>query len=453
MAVFSVFLRLYFRKSFQHAKQHIVTMLKIVQKFGLISVVAAAICISLHSCGKKEPVVETDETVPVENLIPRKDITLTRTEADYVKANNSFALELFKKASSSEGGKSMLLSPLSVTFALGMVNNGAVGQTKYEIDKTLGFGEDTGSMNEFCSKMLSESAKVDPSTTIEIANASVVNSMYSKLKDRFTEAVEDNYEANVCYKDFSKDDVKGLINNWCSEKTHGMIPELLKDQVTILEYAHFLNATYFKGIWSSQFKKSDSKKEKFYLEDGSKRETNMMHQKARFNYGYLPNIGPALCLPYGNQAFRMVIILPDEGKKLEDVKQALDLNHWETMISNMYGVEVDVKLPSFESEYNTDLVDVLREMGIEKAFSGKDADFSEMTESPVYISKVIHKAKIKVDEQGSEAAAVTDVVMGYTSPGPGSTVQFQFHADRPFIYAITEVSTGAIFFIGQYTGK
>ena len=125
------------------------------------------------------------------------------------------------------------------------------------------------------------------------------------------------------------------------------------------------------------------------------------------------------------------------------------------MISNMSGVEVDVKLPSFESEYNTDLVDVLRGMGIEKAFSSLEADFSEMTESPVYISKVIHKAKIKVDEQGSEAAAVTDVVMGYTGMGPGGPVDFtaEFHADRPFIYAITEVSTGAIFFIGQYTGK
>ena len=180
----------------------------------------------------------------------------------------------------------------------------------------------------------------------------------------------------------------------------------------------------------------------------------MMHQKARFNSGYFPNIGPALCLPYGNQAFRMVIILPEEGKMLEEAKRSLDLNHWETMISNMSGVEVDVKLPSFESEFETDLQDILIGMGIEKAFSSLEADFSEMTETQVSISKVIHKAKIKVDEQGSEAAEVTDVVMAY-SMGPGGPVDYtvDFHADRPFIYAITEVSTGAIFFIGQYTGK
>ena len=175
-------------------------------------ILSIAMVMALASCNVLDIFQGSDNTVPVEELIPREDITLTRTEAEYVKANNSFALELFKKASSSEDGKSMLLSPLSVTFALGMVNNGAVGQTKEEIVKTLGFGEDTGSMNEFCSKMLSESGKVDPSTTIEIANAAVVNSMFSKLKDSFKGTVEKNYEANICYKDFSKDDVKSLIN-------------------------------------------------------------------------------------------------------------------------------------------------------------------------------------------------------------------------------------------------
>ena len=182
-----------------------------------------------------------DDTVPADELIPRKDITLTRAETEYVQANNTFALELFKNASATEKGKSMLLSPLSVTFAFGMVNNGAVGTTKEEINKTLGFGQDTGSMNEFCSKMLKESAKVDPSTIIEIANAAVVNSGGgAKLKDSFSKAVETYYDALVYYKDFSKEDVKGFINKWCGEKTHGMIPELLKEPVKPNEFAHFL---------------------------------------------------------------------------------------------------------------------------------------------------------------------------------------------------------------------
>ena len=223
-----------------------------------------------------------DDTVPADELIPRKDITLTRAETEYVQANNTFALELFKNASATEKGKSMLLSPLSVTFAFGMVNNGAVGTTKEEINKTLGFGQDTGSMNEFCSKMLKASETIDPSTIVEIANAAVVNTdQGAKLKDSFVKAVEDHYAALVYNKDFSKDDVKTFINKWCADKTKGMIPELLKEQVKPEEFAHFLNATYFKGIWSNQFKKSDTKKGDFKLDDGSKMSVNMMWQKAR----------------------------------------------------------------------------------------------------------------------------------------------------------------------------
>ena len=413
-------------------------------------ILAISASLALVSCAKSSL---EDDTVSTDELIPREDITLTRAETEYVHANNSFALELFKNASGEEKGKSMLLSPLSITFAFGMVNNGAVGTTKDEINATLGFGEDTGSMNEFCSKMLKASETIDPSTIVEIANAAVVNTdQGAKLKDSFVKAVEDHYAALVYNKDFSKDDVKTFINKWCADKTKGMIPELLKEQVKPEEFAHFLNATYFKGIWSNQFKKSDTKKGDFKLDDGSKMSVNMMWQKARFNYNSFEGIGSALCLPYGNQAFRMLVFLPETGKTLEDLKSSLDQKTWDAFVSRMYGVEVDVKLPSFESEYSIDnMAEILDKMGIHQAFL-PSADFSEMTSIPVHISKVIHKAKIKVDEQGSEAAAVTSVVMQKNSVSePPKMVEF--HADRPFIYAITEVSTGAIFFIGQYTGK
>lgn len=419
-----------------------------IRRFLLLSLLALG---ALASCGKAS---SEDDAFPEGELIPREDILLTRAEAEYVQANNTFALELFKNASALEKGKSMLLSPLSVTFAFGMVNNGAVGTTRDEINKTLGFGEDIGAMNEFCSKMLRESAKVDPSTTIEIANAAVVNSGWGgKLKDSFAKTVETCYDALVYYKDFSKEDVKGFINKWCGEKTHGMIPELLKEPVKSSDFAHFLNATYFKGIWSSQFKKSDSKKEMFTLEDGSKVSVNMMWQKGTFNYGQIPGAGSVLCLPYGNQAFRMLVILPESKRTIGEVKSSLDISAWNSVVSNMSSAEVDVKLPSFESEYSIDnMAEILDKMGIHQAFL-PTADFSEMTLEPVHVDKVIHKAKIKVDEQGSEAAAVTDVtIRKNTAVLPPSGV-VEFHADRPFLYAITEVSTGAIFFIGQYTGQ
>ncbi len=384
-------------------------------------------------------------------LKERKDFVLTRSQMEMVKANNVFALELFSRTAKAAEGQSFLISPLSVTYALGMVDNGAKGKTLDEINSVLGYKESTvEGLNSFCQTMLAQSAQVDPSTTIEIANTAVVNKKIPLLPG-FTEAVESNYEAVVTYKDFAKEDVKGFINSWCDKKTHGMIPVLLDDPVSPSTYAHFLNAIYFKGIWSSQFKKADTSKEKFVSEDGSTLKVDMMHQKASFavsvGKGYT-----SVILPYGNKAYRMTVLLPAESSSVADVMK--DLASESLDPKNFYDAEeVDLKLPAFESEFKIDFSDILCDMGMPTAFSPM-ADFSAMTTAPVCISQVLHKAKIKVDETGSEAAAVTDVTMKETSVGPGNGPKvFTFHADHPFIYAITEVSTGAIFFIGQYTGK
>ena len=147
----------------------------------------------------------------------------------------------------------------------------------------------------------------------------------------------------------------------------------------------------------------------------------------------------------------MTLLLPEEGKTLADVAEALVKRENNFCYSTgMYPFQVDVKIPSFETEYSASLKDILPEMGIRQAF-GSGADFSALSStSGLYIGDVLHKAKIKVDEEGSEAAAVTDIVM-FNSAGPSQV--FEFHADRPFLYMITEISTGAIYFIGQYTGK
>ena len=402
------------------------------------------------SCQETDP----DDTTPADELIERKDISLTRSQLDFVKANNGFALEFFKRASDKEGGKGMLVSPLSITYALGMVDNGAKGNTQKEINKVLGYeGDGIDELNSFCKTMLEQGAAVDPSTIMEIANMAVINKGYIPLKDDFTNKVQTNFEANVLYKDFAKEDIMTLINKWCDEKTHGMIKSILDQPVSSREYAHFLNATYFKGIWSSQFKKSDTQKEKFKAYDGNSITVNMMHQKSKFNYGEIDNLCSAVCLPYGNKAYRMILILPEDGKTLEDLKKSLTSESWE-QLNRMREYEVDVKMPSFETEFGTESIKpTLLEMGITSAFDYSLADFSGMTDQPVYVSDVLHKAKIKVDEQGSEAAAVTDVTMKTNSASPTAPRVIEFHADRPFLYAITEISTGAIFFIGQYTGK
>lgn len=400
--------------------------------------------IGLASCQKEEA------TTPEEDLVPRKDFVLTKAQEAFIQANNGFALELFRRVSQSEEGRSLLLSPLSVTIDFGMVSNGAVGTTQQEIYETLGFKEDSvEGLNAFCRTMTEQSAAVDPSTTLEIANAALVNSVFPGLKDSFTKTIQSVYDAEVIYKDFGKEDIKGLVNDWCEEKTHGMIPELLTAPVNASEYAHFLNAVYFKGIWSSKFKKNDTKKESFTREDGSETSVKMMHQKDQFNYGGIDGLCSAVSLPYGNQAYRMTLLLPAEGKTLGALVEALDAEAWQKL--RMFGTEVDVRIPAFETEYAVSLREILPQMGIKQAFGmGGAADFSAMSSTPdLFIGDVIHKAKIKVDEEGSEAAAVTDIIM--TNGASGATCAF--HADRPFLYVITEISSGAIYFIGQFTGK
>lgn len=399
---------------------------------------------------------EKSLTVPVDQLIERKDFVLTRADREIIQANNAFAFNLFRKVTAKTGEKSTMISPLSVTIGLGMVNNGAAGETQNEINRVLGY--EPGSMedlNAFCQSMLAQSAGVDPSTTIDLANAAVVNRTLIPLKDSFSKTIQEVYDAEVIYKEFGRDDVMGLINKWCSEKTRGQIPFLLQEQPKSSEYAHFLNAVYFKGIWSSKFKKSDTKRTVFKLEDGSETTVSMMWQRGKFNYGVMDNICEALCLPYGNQAYRMIILLPREDKTIGYVKNVLTSTKWSKLLEGMEGLEVDVKFPVFETTTNMRLQDVLFEMGIRQAFHG--GDFHEMTDQPeVYINDVLHKAVIKVDETGSEAAAVTDVVYFVGAPLGGASFEppvIEFHCDKPFLYAITEVSSGAIYFLGQYTGK
>ena len=302
--------------------------------------------------------------------------------------------------------------------------------------------------------MMSSAKEVDPTVTLEFANTAVINSAKGNIKDEFKKVIEDNYSAEVCNKDFGKDDVMGYINNWCKNNTHGIIPELLSEKPSTIEFAHFLNAIYFKGIWSSQFKRGDSKSEEIRDINGNKHKVNMMHQEGHFNYAAVPGVGAALSLPFGNQAYSMLFIIPENGK-ITDLHKALSIEAWEKVTSMLHDENVDVKIPSFESSFNVDLVNSLRQLGIVDAFDPVVAHFDLMCDKDIYIDKVLHKASICVDEQGSEAAAITDVVMAYCYMGPNGIDDslIEFHANQPFIYAITEVSTGAIFIIGQYTGK
>ena len=368
-----------------------------------------------------------------------KEIELAEGEQELINSNNDFAFNLFRKA---RGDKSKILSPLSITFALGMLNNGADGQTLQEINQTLGFGEaGADAINAFCQKMLKESNTLDEKTKALIANTIFMNEgMGYHLQEGFMDKVNTYYDAQPQNRDFNDGETMDVINQWASDHTMGMIPEVLKeDSFNPDAVSYLLNALYFKGIWSSPFKKEATQDEPF----GGGDEVPMMHN---FREGLLyaeNDLYQAVRLPYGNGAYRMDVFLPREDKTVGEVLETLSGDNWQPEYEN---TDVDLKLPRFETDTNQDLVGVMASLGMPKAFS-IEAEFPYFCNGNPYIGKMFQVAKIKLDEEGTEAAAVTVIEMTESIPQ-----RADFHANRPFLYIISEQSTGAIFFIGQYTG-
>ena len=368
-----------------------------------------------------------------------REIELTDGERQLIANNNDFAFNLFRKA---RGNESIVLSPLSITYALGMLNNGADGQTLQEINQTLGFGEaGADAINAFCQKMLIEASTLDDKTKALIANTIFVNEgLGYRLQDDFVKKVNDYYNAQPQSRDFNDGETMDVINQWANDHTEGMIPEVLnKESFKPSAVSYLLNALYFKGAWSKPFDAAETKEESF----GGGEVVPMMH-KPYTDFEYTENdIYQAVNLPYGNGAYKMSIFLPREDKTIGNVLEVLNGSNWKV---NGF-IEVDVKLPRFETDTKLNLVKIMKDLGMPTAFT-EYAEFPYFCNVPNYISNMFQVAKIKLDEEGTKAAAVTVIETGETSIPQTA----KFHATRPFLYVISEQSTGAIFFIGQYLG-
>lgn len=370
-------------------------------------------------------------------------IELSPDEQKLVQSNNDFAFRLFRRM---RGQESSLISPLSITYALGMLNNGAAGQTQQEINNTLGFGQaGAQGINAFCRKMLAEAGTLDPQTETLIANTIFVNEgLGYRLQDGFCDAAYTYYGAQPQNRDFGDGQTMDVINRWASDHTKGLIPEVLNEKTfkpTAISY--LLNALYFKGMWSTPFDAAKTKEEPF----GDGPAVPMMYNYDKFEYAQT-DLYQAVNLPYGNGAYQMTVYLPREGKTVGDVLESLDGSNWQLSQHEWVHVsEVDLKLPRFETENRIDLVQTMSDLGMTEAFTPV-ANFPYFCNVPSYIGNMFQVAKMKLDEQGTEAAAVTVIQMDATSIPSHHT----FHATRPFVYVISEQSTGTIFFIGQYTG-
>lgn len=408
--------------------------------FPLIGVCCLSIGM-LTSCSEDEPVAPNIKYNP-------GTVKLTAAQQAQVENSNEFAWKFFKEVSKGEQ-QDVFVSPLSVTYALGMLSNGAVGDTQKEILEGLEFRSGkVEDINSLCHQLMIESPKLDKSTQLSMANAVVVNKN-KPLQPDFKNVVEKQYQALVTNQDFSSPATLSFINQWASDHTQGMVPKIL-ERINPDGVSYLLNALYFKGIWYRQFDKKHTKKEAFTKADGTKSQVQMMHQKEQFLIGE-NEMYQTVVLPYGNGSYEMIVVLPREGKKLSDVLVAMNGKQWKDNLKATRFAEVDLKLPRFTSVYNRELNDVLKLLGMNAMFDPSKANLTKMSAVSSFVSMVLQKAKIEVDEEGSKAAAVT-VVETLTTAAPPSR-PIMFHANRPFMYAIAEHSTGTIFFMGTYQGK
>ncbi len=379
-------------------------------------------------------------------------LILSDAQHEMVNNNNSFAFSLYNKTM---GMNSRVVSPLSVTYLMSMLANGADGETQQQILATLGWAGEgiqqpsLQDINDYSRMLIEKTARLDKAVTVEIANYVAVNKEF-KLNSKFQKSVERDYKAGVESLNFTSPSTLKRINDWCNDRTHGMIPSII-NELDPDAVSYLMNAIYFNGTWKDKFSKEETKQEMFRGYTRDIQYVDMMHRHGEYFYadgdGY-----SAVSIPYGNGAFRMTVILPSEGSFLRDVMASMDGGKFQALQRSMEKCNVDLKIPRFTTEVDLPLNDIISALGAPLIFSPQ-ADFSQFARGDFYVSKMFQKAKIEVSEEGTKAAAVTAAIMMMSAVRPEKKRNVVFHADSPFAYIISENSTGSIYFMGQYTGK
>jgi len=362
-----------------------------------------------------------------------------------VNANNQFALELYSKLNEENAGKNIFFSPYSISVALVMTYEGARGQTAEEMQSVLHFPADPEVRRPAFARIYNQINKRGKKYKLSTANALWAQKDYPFL-DEYFNTVEKYYGGKVTNLDFVGDPENSriTINKWVEAQTNNKIKDLIpKGVIDAATRLVLTNAIYFKGTWFKQFDKKNTVERDFKISPTNSVKVQMMHlddKKAKFNYTETKDL-KILELPYSGGDLSMLILLPkDSIEQLESELTIENLNNWTARLKEE---EVSIYLPRFKFETKYFMAKTLREMGMSSAFG--NADFSGMTgRRDLYISNVIHQAFVEVNEEGTEAAAATAVVMK-----EAAMMKKLFNADHPFIFIIREKETGNILFLGR----
>ena len=375
-----------------------------------------------------------------------QQVNLTEKQKQLINTSNAFGFEFFKKVSEISGSDAnMMVSPLSVSMALGMTRNGAAGSTLEAMTNTLGFaGMSETEINESYKYIIETFSGLDPKVKLEIANSIWYKNTFV-VEQPFILTNQQYFDASVTKLDFSSPTAVDIINAWVNEKTNTLIPKII-DKIPYDAVMYLINAVYFKGQWRFQFDKAKTQQKSFYLADGTEVQASAMSEHESFPY-YKGSGFEAIELPYNQGNYVMSILLPDAGKNVKDVIAQLSQENWNAWSGKFANRDIQLQLPKFKYEYDEKkMKPILADMGMGIAFSD-NADFTKINSNGgLYISRILHKTFIETNEEGTEAAAVTAVEISYTTAGPDQP--YYFTINRPFVYFIEEKSTGTILFIG-----
>jgi serine protease inhibitor len=375
--------------------------------------------------------------VPITEL-PRN---LSDPESKVIASSNEFAFDLFRTGNADQHKANVFISPLSASMALGMTANGADGATYDEMRSAL---RQNGATREEIGagykSLISLLVGLDPGTTFTIAN-SIWQKQSFPVNAAFLDESKLYFDAQVAALDFMSPTAVPTINSWVSAHTNNKIPTIL-DSIDDNEIMFLINAIYFKGIWQKQFDKAKTVDAPFHAADGTTSTVKMMSRPEGVQYSANTEYS-AVDLPYGNSAFTMTVVLPSGD--IDAFAESFNQEKWNTLVGSLRDSETLVYLPRFRMEWKRELNDDLKQLGMQLPFVPDGADFTRM--SPLglhlYITKVVQKTFVDVDEEGTEAAAATSVGIGVTSMPPS------FRVDRPFMVVIRERFSGTILFIGK----
>ena len=367
---------------------------------------------------------------------------LTVVEQNLVESANRFGFELFSEVIAQSDGGNVFISPLSVSLALGMTANGARNDTQAAMHTALGYsGLTIAEINEGYRGLIDYLVNLDPRVTMEIANSIWYREGFEVLQE-FIDANQAFFDAVVRALDFADPGAADTMNAWVADKTHGKIEEIIDPPISGDTVMFLINAIYFKGTWTYQFDPADTTDETFHAPGGDKT-VKMMQLHGNLRYQQNADF-QAVDLPYGHELFSMSVFLPAGGQSVDELAAKLTSASWAAWMEGFAVEEVELSMPRFELEYEQILNGILTALGMGAAFSAA-ADFTGINPAGgLWISMVKHKTYVKVNEEGTEAAAVTSVEIG-----KGVSTPIALRIDRPFLFVIHDKHSKAMLFMGK----